>query len=236
MNTVSVSLLYNSPVGLAVYAARTCANSTDKMQSEILADSLHEDDLSLLQKRILAEGAMSPAHESVIEHVVYTFEIRGVSRALLQELMRHRIASPSVQSTRYALGKLLSIFKGPGVIDTVKIDDMIVLTGDDDVDDLSRKALIGIVNLMDQRKVPNDRIKFSLPEAFRTRLLLTINARSLRNLFVLRTSKRAMWEIRRMAFAMVDEIPEGHSFLYEDRVHDRPDRFRRWLKNSERGD
>ncbi len=39
-------------------------------------------------------------HGSVLEHLVYNFDIKGISRACLQELARHRIASLSVKSTR----------------------------------------------------------------------------------------------------------------------------------------
>ena len=40
-------------------------------------------------------------HESPIEHATFTFGIEGVSRALLAQITRHRIASFSVQSQRY---------------------------------------------------------------------------------------------------------------------------------------
>ena len=46
------------------------------------------------------KGAMASGHMSVIEHASYTFLIEGVSRALLAQLTRHRIASISVQSQR----------------------------------------------------------------------------------------------------------------------------------------
>ena len=46
-------------------------------------------------------------HASTIEHLSYSFDIDGVSRACLQQLCRHRLASYTVQSTRYTLSKLL---------------------------------------------------------------------------------------------------------------------------------
>ena len=45
--------------------------------------------------------AMDGGHESVLEHTKFTFLIEGVSRALLAQIIRHRIASFSVQSQRY---------------------------------------------------------------------------------------------------------------------------------------
>lgn len=46
--------------------------------------------------------AMAAGHESVIEHATFTFLVEGVSRLLLAQLTRHRLASFSVQSQRYA--------------------------------------------------------------------------------------------------------------------------------------
>ena len=46
--------------------------------------------------RIIKSG-----HMSVLEHASFTFGVEGVSRALLAQLTRHRIASFSVQSQRY---------------------------------------------------------------------------------------------------------------------------------------
>ena len=47
-------------------------------------------------------GAMTSGHESILEHAVFTFRVTGISRACLAQITRHRIASFSVQSQRYA--------------------------------------------------------------------------------------------------------------------------------------
>ena len=86
-----VSLLNLTPVTVALEAALTCTNSESKIDSYDAAEFL---------KKLVSMG-----HESVVEHVVYSFVIEGVSRAMLQELARHRHVSLSVQSTRWALGK-----------------------------------------------------------------------------------------------------------------------------------
>lgn len=46
-------------------------------------------------------GAMLSGHESIAEHANFTFVIKGVSRVLLAQLTRHRVASYSVESQRY---------------------------------------------------------------------------------------------------------------------------------------
>ncbi len=221
---LEVTLLHHAPISLVIRAARMCTDSLDKMTSE--GDNLTEPDKKVLVNKIFGDTSdpMNPSHESVIEHATYTFDINGVSRALLQELMRHRIASPSVQSTRYALTRMFNkATAGKSLPDA--LNQLLILTGDSEVDNISRINLANIIGLNRKRvakgdkKVKNDILKFPLPESFRLRLQYTINARSLRNLLVLRTSKRAMWEIRRLAHAMYTEIPEHHKFMFADRVH-----------------
>lgn len=46
-------------------------------------------------------------HESILEHINLTYSIKRISRALLQEVSRHRHISLSVESTRHTLRKQL---------------------------------------------------------------------------------------------------------------------------------
>ena len=75
----------------AALAALTCHDNTEKdfVPAEVL-------------KRIL-----SYKHESILEHITLTYSVKGISRALLQELARHRHISLSVESTRHTLKKKL---------------------------------------------------------------------------------------------------------------------------------
>ena len=63
------------------------------------------DELEKIQARITKVANVSK-HSSTIEHLNYSFDIDGISRAVLQELARHRIASYTVKSTRYTLKEL----------------------------------------------------------------------------------------------------------------------------------
>ena len=49
-------------------------------------------------------------HESTLEHTSLNFLLKNTSRGVLQELSRHRIASFSVQSTRYTMSDLINWF------------------------------------------------------------------------------------------------------------------------------
>ena len=90
-----VTLIAHTPGAgeLAAVAARLCYSGSDIAQLQSLATE--REQLGFLR------GVMSSGHLSVVEHASFTFAIEGVSRALLAQLTRHRIASFSVQSQRY---------------------------------------------------------------------------------------------------------------------------------------
>ena len=58
--------------------------------------------------------------------------------------------------------------------------------------------------------------KFMLLGAYRTSLVWTIKARLLQNFLKLRTDKAALWEIRDIAKAVYQQLPEDHKFLFKD--------------------
>lgn len=216
---MSVELIYNSPVYLVARAVRLCTGTVNKMDST--KESLGPKDKKVIEERILQRGKdfdpLNPPHESVLEHAVYTFHM-DFSRAVLQELARHRIASPSVESTRWALKRLLKNASPD------KLDAFFTHTGDAEIDESVRSQIWQIAKWSNAGKwdrKPNDIIKYALPEAFKTQVQWTVNAGSLRNWFCLRTSNRALWEIRDIAYQMVDMLPEDHKFLFSDRIHER---------------
>ena len=209
-----VELLVHAPIGIVIFAARQCTDTQD--QGDTLKGELSEigeKDKELIQKRILkSTGPLDPSHESVLEHLTYTFQISEISRAVLQEIARHRMSSPSVKSTRFALQKIKSMT-------LTELSKQIVLTGHSDID-LANFAQLQLVQEFKIRRIPNDVAKYALPDAFKTEMIWTINARSLRNFLALRTSTRALSEIRQIAFAMYNALPESHKFIFEDRLHD----------------
>ena len=201
-----VKLMHNTPLPICSHAVRTCWQSFGR------SDNGGPKDRELINK-----VGNKLKHSSTLEHLVYTFYIQDISRALLQELARHRIASLSVKSTRYTLKEL----KDEVDIDANKlklVGKYCVLTGDQDVDYYIGLALSNLQHLIKMGK-PNDKAKFALPDAYKTELTWTINARSLQNFLTLRTAPAAMWEIRRLAHAIFDALPEGHKYLYAECVH-----------------
>ena len=200
---MQITLLHNTPLDVCAHAIRTCWQSFDK------SDEGGEKDKALIDR-----VGNKFKHASTMEHLVYTFYIQGVSRALLQELARHRLASPSVKSTRYTLKELK---EGEPFIedDYIGAERFIVLTGNALVDTASIKALNNLQAIL-KSGVSNDLAKFCLPESYKTELTWTINARSLQNFLTLRSNKAALWEIRKMAYALYDTLPEEHQYLFEE--------------------
>lgn len=136
-------------------------------------------------------------HMSVFEHASATFKIEGISRACLAQLTRHRIASCSVTSRRYC---------EVGGNDWCVIPPSVVGT---DAESLFRAqasdAMWSYRAAIDEGMKPED-ARYLLPEATKTSLVMTINARSLQNLFTLRLDAHAQWEIRELAVTIEREL------------------------------
>ncbi len=194
---MQVTLLHHTPLTVCSNAIRTCWQSFDK------SDNGGEKDRELIDR-----VGNKFKHASTLEHLSYNFFISGISRACLQELARHRMTSLSVKSTRYTLKEL----KENGEVDYAKF---LVFTGNVMVDDASKRALDNLQKIL-QSGTSNDIAKYCLPESYKTELTWSINARSLQNFLSLRTSKEALWEIRGLANAVYEALPEDHKYLFED--------------------
>ena len=198
---MKVTLLQNTSLAVCASAIRTCWQSFDK------SDNGGEKDRELIDR-----VGNKFKHASTLEHLVYTFYIQGISRALLQELARHRIASLSVKSTRYTL-KELKNEESFTCRDFKKAEKYLVMTDNQKVNEMSIKALENL-RLLLKEGISNDKAKYSLPESYKTELTWTINARSLQNFLTLRSSKSALWEIQDLAHKLYENLPDEHRYLF----------------------
>lgn len=198
---MKITLNHYTPLLICADAIRTCWQSFDK------SDEGGEKD-----KELIDRVGNKFKHASTLEHLIYNFYIEGVSRALLQELARHRMASLSVKSTRYTLKELKNEESFTDK-DVERASKYLVLTGVDMVDVMSVKALENL-RLVLVEGISNDRAKYCLPESYKTELTWTINARSLQNFLTLRSDKSALWEIQNLAHALYDALPEEHKYLF----------------------
>ena len=207
---MKVSLDANTDLIICSNAIRQCWQSQGK-----------SDNGGIKDRELIERIGNKMKHSSTLEHLVYHFTITGVSRALLQELARHRIASPSVKSTRYTLKELNNEYRFDitNQTDIARAMKYLVFTDIGTVDSASVEALEKL-RLILISGVPNDKAKYCLPESYKVDLAWTINARSLQNFLNLRTSKAALWEIRDLANAIFESLPEDHKYLFEDCIHD----------------
>ncbi len=200
---MKVTLHHYTPLVICSDAIRTCWQSFDK------SDNGGEIDRALIDR-----VGNKFKHASTLEHLVYSFYVEGISRALLQELARHRMASLSVKSTRYTLKELKD--EAPFALhDKLRAEKYLVMTDVELVDQMSISALENLRQVLAQG-ISNDRAKYCLPESYKTELTWTINARSLQNFINLRSDKAALWEIRDLAAMVYDALPEDHRYLFEN--------------------
>ncbi len=204
---MQVNLLNFTDLKICSHAIRTCWQSFDR------GDNGGEKDIELIDR-----VGNKFKHASTLEHLNYTFYISGISRACLQELARHRIASLSVKSTRYTLKELRNETEFE-LSDFARASKYIVLTTNEAVDNASIKALENLREIL-QGQISLDIAKYCLIECYKTELTWTINARSLQNFIALRTSKSALWEIRNLAHEIYSALPNEHKFIFQDCIED----------------
>jgi len=203
---MEVILKHHTPLEVCSHAIRTCWQSFEK------SDNGGEKDRALIDR-----VGNKYKHSSTLEHLVYTFYIKGISRALLQELARHRIASLSVKSTRYTLKELKE--QEPFREDDFdRAKEFIVLTNNREVDNASIKALNNLQSIL-KSGISNDIAKYCLPESYKTELTWTINARSLQNFLSLRSNKSALWEIRELSNLIYQSLPKEHQYLFKELLY-----------------
>lgn len=196
-----VKLLDFKKLSTSVIAARTCWNSFHKGGNyKNPTDSITDDDIELLNRLV-----KQYKHESIIEHIDYTFVLKEIPRYVLIELTRHRIASYSVKSTRYTL-KEINELSFESLID---VDPRLI--------EIQRKQF-DLLKLASEKCKNIDTLKALIPEGYKCDIVFTINARSLRNFLALRLSKAAHFRIRELAKLIYDAIPGKHKFLYSDLV------------------
>jgi len=200
---MKVTLHHYTPLVICSDAIRTCWQSFDN------SDNGGEKDRALIDR-----VGNKFKHASTLEHLVYSFYLEGISRALLQELARHRMASLSVKSTRYTL-KELKEEEAFSLDDKERAEKYLVMTGIEMVDEMSIRALENLRTVL-VAGISNDRAKYCLPESYKTELTWTINARSLQNFISLRSDKAALWEIRDLANMVYETLPSDHRYLFEN--------------------
>lgn len=168
---------------------------------------------------------------STCEHIVFSFNIEGISRMVLQELSRHRIASLSVKSTRYTLKELKNEKPFWDFEDETPVLGAISRSskyinyskgkGSNYADINPQLKQLEILRQELNNKKSIDEVKYYLPECYKTNLVWTINARSLKNFLDLRLSKSAHYEIQELAWQILKIVENSeYKILFQQVIDD----------------
>ena len=187
------------PERVVAMAARLCYSAVG---AEELSERLSDEKVKEMVRKMVALG-----HASTIEHVSFTFGIEGVSRVLTHQLVRHRIASYDQQSQRYVAAHGFEYITPPTIAENpaakAKYDALLAEI---------RKTYDELTEM----GVPKEDARYVLANAAETKILVTMNARSLLHFFNLRCCHRAQWEIRDMAYKMLAQVKEVAPTLFHN--------------------
>ena len=197
-----VELLYHTPEPerAIATAARLCYAPVGATE---LMETMSADRMYSVLSTVLAGG-----HFSTLEHASYTFALEGVSRTLTHQLVRHRIASYEQQSQRYVKYKDgIEVIKPDSIAQneaaSARFDELMVAIQDAYQDFLDAG-------------IPAEDARYVLPNATETKLVMTMNARELRHFFSIRCCNRAQWEIRDMAWKMLELVRPTAPFVFAE--------------------
>lgn len=199
------------PEAVVAMAAKLCYSPSDV---ESLKEKIEAKDQKEFIKRLVKMGHLSP-----IEHIAFTFGIEGISRACSHQLVRHRLASYSQQSQRYvsvkgqgARGKGQELTFDYVIPPSIAKDDDARMAFERFMADAQKTYDLLIEKLNEKGitgEAANQDARFVLPNAAETKIVVTMNARELLHFFNVRCCERAQWEIREMAFLMLQEAKKA---------------------------
>lgn len=206
--TLNVFLIRHTagPQELIALAAKLCYSNLSGI------NELKEGIESKSQEKFL-DKLVNIGHLSPIEHSSFSFGIEGVSRSLLAQISRHRIMSLSVRSQRFCKEDDFGYIIPP----------RIAALGPECVDEFKRQMAViqewydsWVKKLGDAGESSNEDARFVLPNACETKMIVTMNARELLHFFNQRCCNRAQWEIRALAYEMLQLVKKEAPALFKN--------------------
>lgn len=198
---IKVNLIKHTenPERVVAMAARLCYSPSGASE---LAEKMSDEQVESLLKKIVELG-----HASTMEHASFTFAIEGVSRVLTHQLVRHRIASYSQQSQRYVAAHDFEYIVPPTIAQNKEAEEKFVSL---------MKKIRETYDELTELDIPKEDARYVLANATETKIVVTMNARSLMHFFNLRCCNRAQWEIREMANLMLAEVKKVAPVLFKN--------------------
>lgn len=171
-----------------------------------------EDRITEGSARKFLSGILKSGHESVIEHEKITVRI-VCDRGVTHEIVRHRIASYSQESTRYCN---YSQEKFGGELTFIqpcfwKEGDRAYQLWSETMEQIENSYM----KMLEEGASPQE-ARSILPNSLKTEIVVTMNLREWRHFFKLRTSKRAHPQMREIALMMLKEFQKRIPVLFDD--------------------
>ena len=204
-------------------AAKLCYSSVgvEKIEENLTSDSIDKF-LNML---------INIGHESPLEHVSFTFAVEGISRACSHQIVRHRIASYSQQSQRYVKLDQFEYIIPHHINEIDEARELFIETMKKDqeaydklVEILFEKHYNKLIKnqkeekeakIIAQKQAIED-ARYVFPNACETKMVFTMNVRSLYNFLNHRCCERAQWEIRELAVEMLKQLKKVAPILFKD--------------------
>lgn len=187
---MNIQLLASTPEELAIVASKLCVGA----------------DMNNLSFTQGFETAIASEHFSILEHVVFTFYIDGISRSCSHQLVRHRLCSFSQQSQRY-----VNMESAPHLVPDKILKSPVYRSR---YEKAIRTACETYEFLLDSG-VKKEDARQVLPNAMHTKLMMTCNAREFIHMCELRLCSKAQQEIRELFYKMRELIKESHPYTYK---------------------
>jgi thymidylate synthase (FAD) len=198
------------PISLIETAGRTAYQSRDKITQESAVK--------------FAKALRVRGHESVFEHSAMTVEFNDVSRGFTHELVRHRLAAYTQESTRYVDEKEFRVIAPPKKDLDEKLVDLVLPSGENSGLKVSLKVSFNDWVALNEQMykglraagwVPQDARQI-LPNGLKSQIVVTANLREWRHIFKMRTAIDAHWEIREVMVALLKDVKTRIPVLFDD--------------------
>lgn len=201
---IMVGLDGENPLQLIELAGRTAYQSRKRITDESAAKFV-----ALLRDR---------GHESVLEHSCMTVEFNNVSRGFTHELVRHRLAAYTQESTRYVDESNFKVIIPPDKDPKEKLVELNLPNGEkikvsfEEWMNLNEQMYRG---LRQAGWVPED-ARQVLPTGIKAQIVMTANFREWRHVFKLRTAPNAHWEIRQVMTNLLSDVKKRIPIIFDD--------------------
>ncbi len=212
-----------NPEKVISMAAKLCYSSVGVDEIE---QNLTDENIEKFLNMLISIG-----HESPLEHVSFTFAVEGISRSCSHQIVRHRIASFSQQSQRYVKLDQFEYIIPPEINEIEEAKELFIESMNKDqeaydkiVDILFEKHYNKLINFgknekearrQAEKKAIED-ARYVFPNACETKMVFTMNTRSLYNFFSHRCCERAQWEIRDLATEMLRQVRQVAPILFKN--------------------